>query len=160
MTYSVFIRNVKNSSHNLNSCLLKLNTAKMSFNMDGIKLIDLKALLPIIWPKLPPELSVKLKEHFELIIADGNDALAVNLIDFVQSCCEYTPDNFEEYVAYVMIAASIELLSVPSALFRIEKSRLMAHTFNTFNGFWGHDQEKVSKYTFNLLIFLKLIFIL
>lgn len=151
MTYSVFIRNVKKSSHNLNSCLLTPYAATMSFNIDGITLTDLKAFLPIVWPKLPPELSANLKKNLELIIADGNDVLATNLTDFIQSCCDYTPDNFEEYVAYVMIASSIELLSVPSALFRIEKSRLMAHTFNTYNGFWGHDQDKVSIYTFKFI---------
>ncbi|XP_055310663.1 uncharacterized protein LOC129573742 [Sitodiplosis mosellana] len=116
----------------------------MSFKFDGIKLDDLKGLWPSIQRKLPPEALAKLKHHLELIIANENDVQVATLIDFIQSCCEHKPVNFEEYVAYVMIASSVELLSVPSSpLFRMEKFRLMAHTFNTYNDYWSHDDEHV-----------------
>lgn len=147
----------QNSAHNLNSCLLTQNTATMSFTYNGIELDDLKTLWPVIWPKLSSEASAKIKPFVEKLFTTGNDEQIANWTDVVQSCCEHKPTTFEEYIAYAMIALSIELLPVPSTQFRLEKSRLIAHTFNTFNDFWAHDQKQVSWHFIAFLVFLLLL---
>lgn len=118
----------------------------MFFDFDGIKLDDLKSLWLTMQLKFSSEAPADLKRHMELIAANRNDAQDdVILADFIESCCQYKPVNFEDYVAYVMIASSVELLSIPAApLFCMEKFRLMAHTFNTYCDHWSHDEEQVS----------------
>lgn len=126
----------------------------MSYKLEEIKLTKLKSLWTEINPKLPAEIAAKLKQQLQLILDNENGSKTKNLVDFVQLCCEYNPKNFEEYVAYVMIATSINFLSVSSPFFRVEKSRLMSHTFSTYVPFWSRDQNKVQIHL-NLLRLVK-----
>lgn len=137
---------MSNAAHNLNSSFLLQNIETMSFDFDGITMDDLKSLWSTIQLKFSSEAPADLKRHMELVIANENDAqYDMTLIDFIKSCCQYKPVSFEEYVAFSMIASSVELLSITAApLFRMEKFRLMAHTFNTFCDHWSHDEEQVS----------------
>lgn len=121
----------------------------MSFKCKGIELGKWKALWSTIYPKLSTEISIAFKHHLEFIFSSENDEdRIVSLINFIQCCCEHIPSNFEEYVAYVMITISIELLSIPSILLRAQKMQLIAHTFGTNVEFWSNDQEKVNIYRY------------
>lgn len=146
MTDSKCLQEMSKVAHNLNSLLIEKHV-KMSFECEGIKLEKLKEHWSTIQSNLPSELSAKLEYHLELSLANKNEANIMDLYDFVGHCCEYMPANFQEYIAYVMIATSIELLNVPSS-FRAEKSRLFAHAFGVYTEPWSHDQDKVSTLKF------------
>lgn len=115
----------------------------MSFKYDGIHMDKLIELWPIIRSKLPSELSAKLNHHIEHILANENVEQIVHLGNFIGDCCAFMPVNFQHCIAFAMIATSIELLSGIPMTFRVEKSRLLAHTFSVHTEFWSNDQEKV-----------------
>lgn len=114
----------------------------MSFRCEGIEFEKLKLLWSLVQSKLSIEVSITLKHHLELVLANENDDKITHLTNFIGCCCENVPVNFEEFIAYVMIATGIELLNVSSTLFRMEKLRLLAHVFST-NIKWPHDQGMV-----------------
>lgn len=113
----------------------------MSFQFKGIEVEKLHALWHIIEPKLPAKISAKLQECLELILSNDTGAYDT----FVKICCEHKPANFTEYIAYVMITTSIELLNCTSTFFRLQKLQLLAHTFGSNVEFWSHDPAKVNE---------------
>lgn len=126
-------------------CLLLTDRLKMSFRCDGMELVKLKQLWPSIHSKIPPEVSVKLKHHLDLVLSTENDERIPHLNDFIRCCFQYKPTNFTEFVAYAMIATAVQLSKSPSLLFRPEKSRLMTYVFSTNVEFWAHNEDTVSK---------------
>lgn len=116
----------------------------MSFEYEGITSDRLTTLWPGIQSKISPQQLAQLDKHMESMFADKSGANVADLLDFIQICCEYKAQNFEEYVALIMIATGIELLNdVPISL-RPHKSRLVSHVFNCHVELWSNDQDKVN----------------
>ncbi|XP_031631382.1 uncharacterized protein LOC116345824 [Contarinia nasturtii] len=116
----------------------------MPFKLEEVKLSKLKTLWSVeINPKLPDEVASKLNQQLQLVLDSENDTKTTNLFNLIQLCCEYTPVNFEEFIAYVIIVTSINFVSVSSPFVGVEKLRLIAHTFSTHGEFWSRDQHKV-----------------
>lgn len=131
----------------MHDLFVKCRQYKMSFQYEGIKLDQLKELWPLmVDDKLPPEIAMKLEKLYEPIFgAETSHGQMAHLMEFVRHCCDYKPANLEEYMSFVMIATSFELLSIDlPAIFNAKKFELLSHTFNTHATLWSHDQNKVT----------------
>lgn len=120
----------------------------------GIKFKDLQQLGRDIELNLPPIYSEVLIKKLATISTENEHNKSVAIGDFIEKCCHYEPKNSQEFVAYVKIAASIELLKVHSMHIRAQKSRLTDHTYAHNLDFWTQDTEKVGATPINSVYFI------
>lgn len=110
----------------------------------GIEFKDLQQLGTAIKLHLPPKISeVLIKKLTALISTENEQKKSDAVCEFIEKCCKYEPKSSQEFVAYVMIAASMELLKVHSMKIRAQKTRLTDHTYAHNVDYWTHDTEKV-----------------
>lgn len=109
----------------------------------GIEFKDLKQLGSVIELHLPPIISEVLIKKLTTISTENEQKKSDVVFEFIEKCCNYEPKSSQEFVAYVMIAASMELLKSHSMNIRAQKSRLTDLTYAHNVDFWTHDTEKV-----------------
>lgn len=126
----------------------KYLTYKMNLLHPGIEFKDLQKLGTTIELYLPPIISEVLINKLTAISAENEQKKLDAVCEFIEKCCSYDPQNSQEFVAYVMIAASVELLKVHSMEIRPQKSRLTDHTYAHNVDFWTQDTEKVGANTY------------
>lgn len=117
----------------------------------GIELC-IQKLSRIIELHLPPIIAEVLITKLPPILTENEHKKSDAICEFIEMCCDYKPTNLSEFVAYVMIAASMELLKVHSTKIRAHKSRLTDHTYAHDVDYWTHDTEKVTTILRHIII--------
>lgn len=125
----------------------------MAFQSENLKVENIKLIWPSIIPQLPKPIAAHLEQQLNEIFESDDDEKEGKLFTFVETWCNQKPENFKEYIAYAMIATAIELVDMPSSLFRLHASRLIAHTFNTNVDHWSHVEEMVKFTNWNKISF-------
>lgn len=120
----------------------------------GIEFKDLQQLGTAIELNLPPIISEVLIKKLTDISTENEQQKSEAICEFIEKCCNYEPKSSKEFVAYVMIAASLELLKVYSMKIRAQKSRLTDHTYAHNVDYWTHDTEKVGATPINHAYFM------
>lgn len=118
------------------------NVFNMSLAYVGISAEHLKSLNLMI-DKLPSDVSNEIKVDLQKF--DETEDTYELMVTLAKHLKQYTPKDFDEYIAYSVITIAIVLLdSIPIAIAHI-KHELLGHVFSINVDNWSSDAEKVLK---------------